>query len=91
MSEAAMKIIPRTMAGLRDALYDVLEKLRDGKMTHLDARQMAGVAKVIIDSVDTQLQFERMKLVDEVPQQLSDMNVVPPITQALEAKGVKKV
>lgn len=82
------KIIPRTMAGLRDALYDVLERLRDGVMTGDDAAKMAGVAKVIIESVDVQLDFERARLSDEIPSQLSDMNTVPPLTQALENKNV---
>ena len=84
------KIIPRTMAGLRDALFDTLEKLRDGDMLATDAREMASVARVIIESVEVQVTFEQGKAQDKLPQHLPDMHVVPPITQVLESKDAGK-
>ena len=73
------------MAGLRDALFDVLEKLRDGDMEKGDAKEMANVARVIIESVDVQIDFEDKKLHDRVPQHLPEMHVVPPLN-AIEQK-----
>jgi hypothetical protein len=87
MLQKPTKVIPRTMAGLRDALFDVLEKLRDGAMPREDAKEMAAVARVIIESVDVQLGFEASRLADEIPAHLTDMHVVPPLHNAIESKG----
>ena len=86
MTTKTRKIIPRTMAGLRDALFEALEKLRDGDILAQDAREMASLARTIIESVEVQIVFETAKTADKLPQHLSDMSVVPPLTQALENK-----
>jgi hypothetical protein len=84
------KVIPRTMAGLRDALFDVLERVRDQELLAEDAREMANIARVIIESVDVQMDFESQRMASEIPQHLSDMSVVPPLTNAIENKDESK-
>ncbi len=57
--------IVRTSAGLRDALFDAIEKVRDGEMAHEDAKAISGLASQICNSVS--LEIEVAKLRTEYP------------------------
>jgi hypothetical protein len=59
------KKIQRTSAGLRDALFDAMESLRDGDMDFNDARALASLAREICNSV--QLEIEVAKLRTQYP------------------------
>lgn len=87
MNQKPRKIIARSGAGLRDAMFDVLERLRDGDMVAQDAKEMANVARVILESVSVQMDFEEKKLASEIPAHLSDMQLVPPLNNVLESAG----
>ena len=71
--------IDRTSAGLRDMLFGVLEDLSSGKIDHIQAKAMAAVAQTIIKSVEVQLQFEQLRLADEIPAHMSPMRLTPPL------------
>ena len=77
------KKISRTTAGLRDALFDQLERLRDRKIDADEAKAFSEVARTIVSTVEVQLEFERMKLAWTAPQHLSQMNLIPPLDVAL--------
>jgi hypothetical protein len=83
------RIIPRSMAGLRDVLFETLEKLRDREMEADEAREMANVARVILESIEVQVDFEELKLESKVPQRLPEMHVVPAIAAAIEPNASK--
>ena len=60
-----MKPIKRTSAGLRDALFDAIEKVRDGDMMAEDAKAISGLAAQICNTV--QLEISVAKLRTEYP------------------------
>lgn len=72
--------IDRSASGLRDFLFTQLERLRDGKIDVKTAGQFASIASVIVKSAELQLKFEEAKLESKVPQHLSEMRLVPPVT-----------
>lgn len=76
------KRIDRSGAGLRDALFDMLERLRDRTASEQEAGVFAKVAREINESAKTQLEFEKLKLENKVPQHLSEMKMVPPLLEA---------
>jgi len=71
--------IDRSAAGLRDALFGVLENLRDNKIDHQQARAAANVAQQIIKSAEVQMEFEVKKLESQLPQHLGEMRLTPPL------------
>jgi hypothetical protein len=72
----------RSAAGLREGLFEMLEQLRAGKVDVQTAKTYAALSMTIIKSVEVQLEYERMRIANEVPAHLSDMSLVP----ALEHK-----
>lgn len=90
MTKPTTKIIPRSASGLRDALFDAIERLRDGNMEAEDAKEIANLSRVILDSVEVQAEFEKHVQQNELPKHLGDMAFVPPLTQALENKNGRK-
>ena len=90
MTKQATKIIPRSASGLRDALFDAIERVRDGSMNPEDAKEIANLSRVILDSVEVQTEFEQLVQQSEIPKHLGDMALVPPLTQALENKNGRK-
>lgn len=80
MQAKTKKIIARTGAGLRDAMFDVLERLRDGEMEPAEAKEMANVARVIIECAEMQMDFEERKSDSTIPKHLSEMSLVPPLS-----------
>lgn len=79
MTDETNQKIERTASGLRDALFDVLEGLRSGDISHQQARAAAAVAKEIVHSVEVQVEFEKDKQRDKVPAHLPEMHLVPPL------------
>lgn len=70
--------IPRTSAGLRDALFDAIERVRDQRMRGEDALALANVAGQICKTV--QLEIEVAKLRTEYP---ADTKLVIPAPLAM--------
>lgn len=52
--------VPKTIEGLRDALFDEINLLRADKTTTQKARALAQMAREIIDSVRVQIQYARL-------------------------------
>lgn len=84
------RAIPRTMAGLRDNLFEALEKLRDGDLVAQDAREVANLSRVIIESVEVQHSFEADVNGGRVAKALPDMPVVPAIGAEVDGEGDDK-
>jgi hypothetical protein len=64
--------IPKTIEGLREALFDEINLVRSGKGDLQRARAVAQLASQAIDSIRVQIQYGRMLLAnqDEKPIQL---------------------
>jgi hypothetical protein len=77
--ESPIVPIERTSAGLRDHLFAVLEDMRAGKISAIDAKAVAAVAQTIIKSAEVQLEFEKARLADEIPAHLGQMRLTPPL------------
>ena len=77
--------IERTSAGLREALFDAIEKVRDGDMLPEDAKAISGLAAQVCNSV--QLEIQVAKLRTEYP---SDTKLVLPGTLQLGAPAEEK-
>lgn len=72
----------RTIAGLRDGLFNILDKLEAGIVDTSTAKAYANTAMTIVKSLEVQLEYERMKLAKEIPANVGDFSLVP----ALENK-----
>lgn len=55
-----LKPVQKSTEGLRDALFDELNSLRQGKSTPQKARAMSLLARDIIDSIRVQIQYARL-------------------------------
>lgn len=53
------KNLTRTLAGLREALFDELDRLRSGESDYKRAAATAALAKGILDATSLQLQYEK--------------------------------
>ncbi len=51
--------IKRTSAGLRDALFDEMDRMRQGKTSATNANAMAKLATTIVDSVQMEVAYRR--------------------------------
>lgn len=71
--------IDRSAAGLRDMLFDCIEKVRAGTMEISEAQTIVKLSGTIIASANTQLEFERLRLGSEIPGTLGEMKLVPAI------------
>lgn len=54
--------IERTSGGLRDALFDALERLREGDMEAGDAKAFALLAREIVHTVDLEIEVQKLRL-----------------------------
>jgi hypothetical protein len=78
--------IGRTSAGLRDALFDALQRVRDGEMAPEDAKAFAGLSKEIVSTV--KLEIDVAKLRNEFP---ADAKLIIPAPLNLGAPPTKEV
>jgi hypothetical protein len=69
------KPVKRTMSGLRDAMFDVLERVRDGRLSAKDAKEACNAARVILESIDTQLTFEASRSAGTI--EVNDLPALP--------------
>lgn len=77
--------ITQTSAGLRDALFDAMEKLRDGDMVPDDAKAMALLAKEITNTV--RLEIEVAKLRNNYPSDAKTLIPAPlPLGQSASSQ-----
>jgi hypothetical protein len=53
---------PKTSQGLRDLLFECIEKVRDGGMSPEDAQSVATLAKQICSSVQLEIQVARLRV-----------------------------
>lgn len=53
--------IERTSAGLRDALFDAIEKVRDGDMAPEDAKAISGLASQICSTVNLEIAVAKLR------------------------------
>lgn len=58
--EKILEEVPKTTEGLRDALFDEINLIREGKSNPQRARALAQLADRIIDSIRVQIQFGRL-------------------------------
>lgn len=75
--------IERTSAGLRDALFDAIEKVRDGEMMAEDAKAISGLAAQVCSTVS--LEIEVAKLRTEYPAD-AKLIVPSPLPLGIEEK-----
>lgn len=52
--------VPKTAEGLRDALFDELNRLRDGTTSPQHARAVCNVARQVIESIRVEVQAGRL-------------------------------
>jgi hypothetical protein len=71
-----------SMGALRQTLFETLQKLKEGKLSYQDAGAVAKVANAILKSAEVQMEFERMRLNNEVPANLPDMPLTPRLKSA---------
>lgn len=62
MKESNMTTVPKTIEGLRDALFDEINELRSGRGNLQRARAVAQLSAQAIDSIRVQIQYSRMIL-----------------------------
>ena len=67
--------IERSAVGLREALFDQLEKLASSEISSQEASAFSKIASEIIKCTEMQLKFEKMRLESEVPSNLPAMNL----------------
>jgi hypothetical protein len=60
VSKNEVLIIPKTIEGLRDALFDEINDIRAGRSSLQRARAVAQLASKAIDSIRVQIQYGRL-------------------------------
>lgn len=78
--------IIRSGAGLREALFEQLELLRDGQTAWTEARSFAELANTIIKSVEVEMDYARMRAAKQIPDALPAM----PLGGQIEYEGDKR-
>ena len=75
MSLIKRQRIERSAVGLREALFDQLEKLDSSEISSQQASAFSKLAAEIIKCTEMQLRFEKMRLESQVPSNLPEMNL----------------
>jgi hypothetical protein len=70
--------VKRTSAGLREALFDAIEKVRDGDMVAEDAKAIAALSNQICSTVNLEIHVAKLRA--EYP---ADMKLVLPVQLTL--------
>ena len=71
------KPIERSMSGLRDALFDMMESLKAGEVDEKTARTFSQLAISAIKATEVQLLYEQLRQQKEIPAALSAMPLAP--------------
>lgn len=79
MNKKPQKAMERSMAGLRDSIFEMMEALRAGDVEEPVARTYAQLAITAIKSVEVQINYERLRLDSKVPGHLPEMRLTPPL------------
>lgn len=82
MADGKNSRVERTSAGLRDALFDAIERVRDGEMDATEAKAISALASQICSTVDLEIKVAKLrtdypadtKLVIPGPLSLGSMN-----------------
>ena len=67
----------RTTAGLHDALFQAIDDLRTGAIDEKRANAISNLARAVIESVEVQVAYEKLRLDSKVPANLPEMALVP--------------
>lgn len=78
------KKVERTSAGLRDALFDELDGLRDGSINPTKANATAKIASTIVDTVSMELAVYKAMSKQAAPSEMEDTKL--PFIQLGHAK-----
>jgi len=76
--------VDRSSAGLREALFDAIEKVRDGDMMAEDAKAISGLASQICNTVQLEIQVARLRT--EYPSD-TPLNVPAQLPLGTDSKG----
>lgn len=79
MSTKPVTAIERSMDGLREMLFDTIDKLRCGTIDRATASATAQLSMTLIKSVEVQMNWEKAKLDNKVPRALPAMPLLPMI------------
>lgn len=85
MRDEKQKPIQKTSAGLRDILFDSIEKLRAGDMDAIDAKAVAALSQQICNTVS--LEIEVAKLRTEYP---ADAKLIVPAALPLGTPEIEE-
>ena len=77
MAEPTRKKTTRTLAGLRESLFDAIDGLRGGTLDTETARAIAELGKGIITSASLQLDYERAWADKKISDKLRAVELVP--------------
>lgn len=80
MSEGPKKL-NRTLAGVREALFDALDRLREGTIEPPEAKATADLCKGIVDSASLQLDYEKAWGQKLIGDKLKAIELVPSLEQ----------
>lgn len=72
------KKLSRTLAGVREALFDALDALRNGSMEPAAARATVDLCKGIVDAASLQLDYEKAYGEKKIGNALRSIELVPP-------------
>jgi len=77
VADPTRKKTTRTLAGLRESLFEAIDALRDGSITQEQARAIAELGKGIITSAALQLDYERAWADKKIGDRLRAVELVP--------------
>lgn len=78
MTKEAKAPIPRTSAGLRDALFEEMDALRNGTTNSTKANATAKIAMAIVGTVEMELAVH--KVMSKIPQDQPKIGSLPTLS-----------
>lgn len=74
---AQTKKTARTLAGVREAMFEAIDALREGRINADSARATAELGKTIITSASLQLEYEKAWADKKISERLRAVELVP--------------
>jgi hypothetical protein len=71
------KKLNRTLAGVREALFDALDQMREGTLEPQHARSTVEICKGIVDAASLQLDYEKAWHEKKIGDKLRGIELVP--------------